>query len=268
MSGQTDDVLGAVGPSRHRRPAARLAISHDSVERCNFDRLGTDRDWGLVIMKNLLNGLSRYEHSTRRRYSTHFASLAAGQVPHTLFIGCADSRVVPNLLASAEPGELFVVRNIANLVPPCGDPLDASVQAAVAYAVDNLGVSDIVVCGHSGCGGIKALLGGPRADDSLGRWLTHAQPALAAFRAGETLDKSRSEQDQVSQVCTLHQLHHLLTYPNVRRRVKACKLNLHAWWFDIAPGDMLAYASEANSYVPAIELLTQRCCADSSRRVA
>jgi len=219
-------------------------------------------------MKNLLKGLSQYEHSTRRRYSKHFASLAGGQVPHTLFITCADSRVVPNLLASAEPGELFVIRNIANLVPPCGDPLDASVQAAVGYAVDNLEVSDIVVCGHSGCGGIKALLAGLGADDSLGRWLSHAQPALATFRAGGTLDASQPEPDQVSQVCALHQLQHLLTYPSVRRRVKAHELNLHAWWFDIGTGQMLAYASEANRYVPAVELLTERCGATSPRRVA
>lgn len=219
-------------------------------------------------MKNLLNGLSQYEDSTRRRYSKHFASLAAGQVPHTLFITCADSRVVPNLLASAEPGELFVIRNIANLVPPCGDPLDASVQAAVGYAVDNLEVSDIVVCGHSGCGGIKALLAGLQADDSLGRWLAHAQPALASFRSGETLDESRPEPDQVSQLCALQQLQHLLTYPSVRRRVKARQLNLHAWWFDIGVGQVLAYSSEANCYVPALELLTQRCGTDSARRVA
>ena len=219
-------------------------------------------------MKNLLNGLSQYEDSTRRRYSKHFASLAAGQVPHTLFITCADSRVVPNLIASAEPGDLFVIRNIANLVPPCGDPLDASVQAAVGYAVDNLEVSDIVVCGHSGCGGIKALLAGPQGDDSLGRWLSHAQPALASFRTGETLDESRPEPDQVSQLSARHQLQHLLTYPSVRRRMKKGQLNLHAWWFDIGVGQVLAYCSDANRYVPALELLTQRCGADSPRRVA
>ena len=219
-------------------------------------------------MKNLLDGLSRYERRTRPRYSKHFASLAAGQAPHTLFITCADSRVVPNLLASADPGELFVIRNIANLVPPCEDQLDASVQAAVGYAVETLGVSDIVVCGHSGCGGIKALLAGPPADTSLERWLSYAQPALAAFRSRGPLDASLPEHDQVSQACALHQLQHLLTYPSVRSRVKSAKLNLHAWWFDIAPGQLLAYASEENRYVPARALLEQRCAVDSSRHVA
>lgn len=219
-------------------------------------------------MRNLLDGLSRYERSTRRRYSKHFASLAAGQAPHTLFITCADSRVVPNLLASAEPGELFVIRNIANLVPPHEDPQDASVQAAVGYAVDNLGVSDIVVCGHSGCGGIKALLAGAGQENSLGRWLLHAQPALEAFRAQGPRDCSRPENDEVSQACTAHQLQHLLTYPSVRSRVQARTLNLHAWWFDIPSGELLAHASEEGRYVPAFELLTQRCGKESRRRVA
>lgn len=219
-------------------------------------------------MRNLLNGLSRYESSIRQRYSQQFASLAAGQVPHTLFITCADSRVVPNLLASARPGELFVVRNIANLVPPCGDPLDASVQAAVDYAVEQLRVSDIVVCGHSSCGGIKALLTSPRPDDSLSRWLAHARPALSAVRTRGPLDKNLPENDQVAQACTLHQLEHLLTYPGVEQRVRAGELNLHAFWFDIASGQMLAYSHEQDRYIPAVELLALRCGADSTRRVA
>jgi carbonic anhydrase len=185
-----------------------------------------------------------------------------------MFITCADSRVVPNLLASADPGELFVIRNVANLVPPCEDVNDASVQAAVNFAVDNLGVSEIVVCGHSGCGGIKAMLAGTNPATSLGRWLSYAQPGLEAFRARGGLDNTRSEDDQVSQVCALHQLQHLLTYPNVRSRVKTGKLNLHAWWFDIAPGELLAYASEENRYIPALQLLAQRADKESSRHVA
>ena len=219
-------------------------------------------------MKTLLNGLYLYEQGNRQRYSKQFASLAAGQVPHTLFISCADSRVIPNLLASAQPGELFVIRNIANLVPPCGDPQDASVQAAVAFAVEQLGVSEIVVCGHSSCGGIQALLTRPPSDDSLGKWLQHARPALAAVRAQGPMDHSRSEVDQVSQACALHQLQHLLTYSSVSERVRAGTLNLHAFWFEIASGQMLAYCRNEKRYIPAVEVLEQRCGDDSARCVA
>jgi carbonic anhydrase len=176
--------------------------------------------------------------------------------------------VVPNILASADPGELFVIRNIASLVPPCDDPNDASVPAAVAYAVDNLGVSDIVVCGHSGCGGIKALLAGRQPDTCLGRWLSYAQPALDAFHGRTPMDDSRPENDQLSQLCALHQMQHLLTYPSVRSGINAGKLNLHAWWFDIAPGELLAYASEENRFVPALQLLSQRADQETSRHVA
>lgn len=222
-------------------------------------------------MKTLLNGLAQYERSTRSRYSKHFARLADGQVPHTLFITCADSRVVPNLLTAAEPGELFVIRNIASLVPPCGDACDASVQAAVGYAVENLGVSDIVVCGHSGCGGIKALLAGVPAGESLGRWLVHAQPALTTFRDKDPaeLDDAIPEADQVSQLCVLHQLQHLLSYPSVRSRVKAGELNLHPWWFDIGSGEMLAYSRDEKRYIPALKQLEHRFQATRvTRRVA
>lgn len=218
-------------------------------------------------MKSLLNGLSQYERSNRQRYSKQFASLAGGQVPHTLFITCADSRVVPNLIASAGPGELFVVRNIASLVPPCGDPQDASVQAAVTFAVEQLGVTDIVVCGHSSCGGINALLTRPPTDDSLGRWLRHAEPALAHVRTHGPMDPHRPAYDQVSQTCTLHQLQHLLTYSSVAERVHAGSLNLHAFWFEIASGQMLAYCRNEQRYIPAVEVLAQRC-GDSARQVA
>ncbi len=176
--------------------------------------------------------------------------------------------MVPNLLASAEPGELFVIRNIASLVPPCGDAFDSSVQAAVSYAVDNLRVSDIVVCGHSSCGGINALLAGARTTDSLGRWLTNAQPALTEFREKGPLDQTLPDNDQVSQLCVLQQLQHLLTYPSVQSRVKSGELNLHPWWFDIASGQMQAYSADLNRYVPALKQLSQRYITSSALRVA
>ena len=208
-------------------------------------------------VKQLLDGLRRYERTDKQRYSQQFASLAAGQSPLALFVTCADSRVVPNLIASADPGELFVVRNIASLVPR-HDADDPSVPAAVAYAVEVLGVRDIVVCGHSSCGGVKALLGDPPEDPHLRRWLDYARPGLESWRKRGGFDPSLPENDQVSQSCALAQLDNLMTYPSVRTRVLREELRLHAWWFDIAAGSLLAYSREDGRYVAAVDELTRR----------
>lgn len=208
-------------------------------------------------MKRLLDGVRRYQRRIRARYSRRFATLADRQAPLALFVTCADSRVVPNLIASADPGELFVVRNIANLVPPCEEATDASVPAAIAYAVEVLEVADVVVCGHSSCGGMKALLGPPPADPHLARWLDHARPALEVLRTRGPLDPSRPVHDQLSQTSALRQLGHLATYPCVRDRLDRGAIRLHAWWFDIATGTALAYSPTAGRYVPAVEELAR-----------
>jgi carbonic anhydrase len=224
-------------------------------------RRGTPRE-ATDHVKQLLDGLRRYERTTKQRYSQQFASLAAGQSPLALFVTCADSRVVPSLIASADPGELFVVRNIASLGPR-SDADDPSVPAAVSYAVDVLGVRDVVVCGHSSCGGIQALMGEPLADSHLRRWLDHALPGVDSWRARGPLDASRSPNDQVSQSCTLAQLDNLMTYPGVRARVRREELRLHAWWFDIAEGSLLAYSREDGRYVAAVDEMTRREAVDA-----
>lgn len=207
-------------------------------------------------VKQLLDGLRRYERTDKQRYSKQFASLAAGQSPLALFVTCADSRVVPNLIASADPGELFVVRNIASLVPR-HDAEDPSVPAAVAYAVEVLGVRDVVVCGHSSCGGIKAMMGEPPADPQLRRWLDYARPGFDTWQKRGGFDPSLPDNDQVSQTCTLTQLDNLMTYPSVRARVLRNELRLHSWWFDIAAGSLLAYSRDEGRYVLAVDELTR-----------
>jgi carbonic anhydrase len=210
------------------------------------------------VVRSLINGIKRYETAQRPRMSATFAALADGQTPHALYIGCADSRVVPNLVASADPGELFVVRNVANLVPPAsvaGKVDDASVAAAVWYGLEVLNIKDVIVCGHSGCGGMKAMLGPPPPSETLQQWLTPARRAVELWKERGPLDSSFADFDQLSQISTLHQLDNLNTHDHVRARVEAGDVRLHAWWFDIPTGRVLAYQKDTNRYVPVLETL-------------
>ena len=116
-------------------------------------------------MKKLVKGIIDFRKHVRPSYRETFARLALGQSPDTLFIACSDSRVAPNVFASTDPGDLFVIRNVGNLVPPCGgehgrSTADESEAAAIEFAVMNLGVSDVIICGHSECGAMQALLNG------------------------------------------------------------------------------------------------------------
>ena len=205
-------------------------------------------------MRRLLDRLQQYETHTKPRYQRQFASLASGQAPLALFVTCADSRIVPSLIASSQPGELFVVRNIANLIPVYADEGDPSVPAAIAYAVDTLQVHDIIVCGHSNCGGIRALMEGS-AEGPLRRWLEHAQPALERCRGTGGDDAALSPHDRLSQTSTLLQVENLRSYPSVRKGIHEGTVRLHAWWFDIARGNLLAHWG--GRFIPALEELAR-----------
>jgi carbonic anhydrase len=215
-------------------------------------------------MHKLIMGIVEFRERLLPQYAERFRDLADGQAPDALFITCADSRVVPNLLASTEPGELFTMRNVGNLVPPATvDGLstgDLSEASAIEYAVSVLGVANIVVCGHSGCGAMKAVLARSALDDApnLARWLHHA--GTAAFRLDHegALDRSLPRHDQLSQLNVLVQLEHLMSYPIVREQVAAGKLKLSAWWFDVATGDMYAYQADTRSFALIDRALAQR----------
>lgn len=206
-------------------------------------------------MRSLLEGVKRYEATKRPSYSKRFAALANGQEPLALFITCSDSRVVPSLVALSSPGELFVVRNVANIVPPSSDDEsgDTSVVSAIWYALEVLGIKDVIVCGHSGCGGVKALLGAPPAFRPIQRWLAPATRAVDVWRERGPLDPSFPESDQVSQIATLQQLENLETHEHVRARLAKGNLSLHAWWFDIPTARLLAFSKLCQRYVPIAE---------------
>jgi carbonic anhydrase len=203
-------------------------------------------------MRNLLLGLIDYQERDLPHYAERFRELSEGQEPDTLFIACADSRVVPSLIASSEPGELFTMRNVGNLMPPArsdgtssGDLSEAS---AVEYAVSILGVKNIIICGHSGCGAMRAVIANAPLDDApnLKGWLEHARPALKLMKPG---DGTLPVHDQLSQANVLQQLKHLETYPAVRKALEAGTLALGGWWFDIASGAVHVHDRMRNAFV-------------------
>jgi carbonic anhydrase len=173
-------------------------------------------------------GIDAFERSVAPLVQSHLAGLARdGQSPEQLFITCADSRVVPNLITASGPGDLFCVRNVGNIVPAYGAG-DDSVGAAIEYAVDVLKVSTITVCGHSGCGAVRAMMAGAARDPSpLGRWLAAAGPDLPP--AGE-------ERSITANV--VRQLANLRTYPSVQVAIDQDRLTLAALYFDLAEARM------------------------------
>jgi carbonic anhydrase len=203
-------------------------------------------------MKKLIQGIVDFRQGLTQQSRALFAQLALGQKPDALFVACSDSRVVPNLFASKNPGDLFVLRNIGNLIPPaCSVQQDNSASAVVEFSVFCLNVSNIIVCGHSECGAMQALTEGAdiQSCPHLTSWLTYAQESLNRVRCGCVLDASLSEHNQVSQVNVLQQMEHIMSYPFVRERVKKKQLRVHGWWFDIAQADVYCYEQDQNQFV-------------------
>ena len=180
------------------------------------------------------NGIRRFKSDVWPAKSEQFAALATGQSPHTLFITCSDSRVDPSLITQTQPGELFMLRNVGNLVPKYGADNDSA--AAVEYAVEALRVGHIVVCGHSGCGAMQGLLN-PEALGALptvARWVAHAagtREATKQLAADEQLDAAIVHN-------ATSQLDNLATHPSVARAMAEGRLQLHAWVYDIKDGDV------------------------------
>ncbi|MGW7262746.1 bifunctional SulP family inorganic anion transporter/carbonic anhydrase [Streptomyces sp. NPDC054842] len=198
----------------------------------------------------LARGISAFQRNTAPLMRSELARLAReGQRPSQLFLTCADSRLVTSMITSSGPGDLFVVRNVGNLVPPPGEESgDDSVAAAIEYAVDVLKVRSITVCGHSGCGAMQALLNSEpgAARTPLKRWLRHGMPSLERMATAERpwpRLAGRAPADAVEQLCltnVVQQLEHLRAHESVRRALEAGALELHGMYFHVG---------EAQSYL-------------------
>ncbi|WP_412540141.1 carbonic anhydrase [Longispora sp. K20-0274] len=178
-------------------------------------------------------GVREFERRGAALVRPYLEDLAGVQRPGQFFITCADSRLVPNVITASGPGDLFCVRNVGNLVPRNG--FDPSIGAAVEFAVAVLGVSTIVVCGHSDCGAMKATLSGKTVEGQLGAWLRHVEPSVRLFRETRAWPESASTKghEWLGRMNVLQQLTHLRTYPVVAEAVAAGRLRLLGLYFEI-----------------------------------
>jgi carbonic anhydrase len=198
-------------------------------------------------VKKLLNGIVDFRKNVRPKVKDTFAALALGQRPDALFIACSDSRMAANVFASTEPGDMFVIRNVGNLIPSYDEGSDAphfgSEAAAIQFAVANLPITDVIVCGHSECGAITALARGEEHKESpaFRCWLRHGEDSLRQLESGAKLGSHLERHNQLSQLNVLQQLEHLKTYPDVQRRLDSGELRLHGWYFDIKEANVYEY---------------------------
>jgi len=193
-------------------------------------------------MNELIGRIFKFEKHVFARHADLYSRLATnGQSPKALMISCADSRIVPELILQAEPGDLFVTRNAGNIVPPFAQA-NGGVSSAVEYAVLALGVTDIIVCGHSGCGAMEALTRPGALDDmpNVAAWLRHAHAAQDVVRNcyPDLDDADRLRVLALENIVC--QLGHLRTHPAVAAGIARGKIALHGWFVDIHAGSILA----------------------------
>ncbi|MBP2294339.1 carbonic anhydrase [Azospirillum rugosum] len=211
-------------------------------------------------IRQLLAGIKGFRARYYERRPDSMRQLVEeGQKPQVLMIGCSDSRVDPALLTQAEPGELFVVRNVANLVPPYQpDGAYHGTSAAIEYAVRVLNVGHVIVLGHAFCGGIQGLIrlraGNPDGNDFVAPWVSIASAALAPYvspsDANADLERLLQRPAVVERAAVQTSVDNLMTFPFVRDRVEAGTLQLHGWWFDLETGDLWAIDPQTATFRP------------------
>jgi carbonic anhydrase len=203
-------------------------------------------------MHKLVDGVHKFQKEIFGSHKHLFEKLANGQSPETLFITCSDSRINPAMVTQTSPGELFILRNAGNLVPPYGAAPASGEAATIEFAVQGLGVQNIIVCGHSHCGAMKALMAGGAMEDmpSMVRWLEHARITKEIVRQ-KYPDLTGSDMVSVAvQENVLAQLENLRTHPSVAARLAGGTLRLYAWVYKIESGEVFEYDPETGQFGP------------------
>jgi carbonic anhydrase len=206
----------------------------------------------ITLMQELVEGIHQFQRDVFSSKQLLFDRLAEGQQPLAMFITCSDSRIDPSLLTQTEPGELFILRNAGNIVPPYGEVADGAV-AAVEYAVSVLGVKDIVLCGHSHCGAMGGLLNREKLAKlpAVRKWLRHADSTKRIIEENyEHITDADARLTATVEENVLVQLEHLRTHPTVATALRNNTLNLHGWVYEFETGQVFGYHPQHGQFVP------------------
>ncbi|MBZ0188394.1 MAG: carbonic anhydrase [Candidatus Obscuribacterales bacterium] len=201
-------------------------------------------------MKKLIKGLHQFRTETFLNHKELFERLSHGQSPDALFITCSDSRINPNLITHTDPGDLFIIRNAGNIVPPQGTSVTGEI-ATIEYALVALGIKDIIICGHTLCGAMQGLLEDKlESMPAVAEWLKYAE---ATRRLLKDVYNDIDDPDALATIATqenvLVQLEHLRTLPPVASALSRGKLNIHGWVYKIQTGEVFAYDPDMGQFL-------------------
>lgn len=202
-------------------------------------------------MEKYINGVLRFQKEDFHHYREHFDDLADKQNPKVLFITCSDSRVSPELITQSIPGDLFVIRNAGNIVPPHG-LINDGVEGSIEYAVSVLKVDHVIICGHSDCGALKGALSPSNVGQfpAVKNWLQHLKPVANYVKKNHQCLGSSKQLDIAIERNVLTQLDNLKTLPCVQERLALGDISLHGWVYNIKTGEVFSDSSESYRFQP------------------
>ncbi len=206
-------------------------------------------------MRRLIEGYQHFAHDLFPERRDHFKLLSERQSPRWLFITCSDSRVVPDLILSTEPGDLFITRNAGNVVPAESHDSDDGVSATIEYAIEVLKVKHVILCGHSDCGALKAALDHVALEKlpKAKLWLSHVEDAFKYKQPLNSQDGPQAELASLIRGNVIAQFHNLRTQPSVIHALAEQRLTLHAWYYDILSGRVERYDELQQRFVNLVD---------------
>ncbi|WP_350615011.1 carbonic anhydrase [Pseudomonas sp. HY7a-MNA-CIBAN-0227] len=204
-----------------------------------------------AALQHIVEGFLHFHHEIFPQQEELFKKLATAQSPRAMFIACADSRIVPELITQSAPGDLFVTRNVGNVVPPYGQ-MNGGVSTAIEYAVLALGVQHIIICGHSDCGAMRAVLNPLSLEKmpTVAAWLRHAEVAKTMVQDNCHCTSEVESMHVLTEENVIAQLQHLRTHPSVASRIANGQLFIHGWVYNIETSEIKAYDAEKGAFLP------------------